>query len=167
MGTHATLDVQSLQTAEWITGKGGAFAIVIVTDFTYKSKTSRDIRSCTRACDTDSWFFFFFFPEDLQNLQKEIIPTPSTPPIHPHDPSNEGFRQIYFSKHLWTLGGKVGVCLQKEAFVKWSTGIMLHQAAGIWTYPAMQEHSLTLWVPGPLRSADKILAFQRHSEFWL
>lgn len=62
--------------------------------------------------------FFFFFPEDLQNLQKEIIPTPSTPPIHPHDPSNEGFRQIYFSKHLWTLGGKVGVCLQKEAFVK-------------------------------------------------
>lgn len=58
------------------------------------------------------------FPEDLQNLQKEIIPTPSTPPIHPHDPSNEGFRQIYFSKHLWTLGGKVGVCLQKEAFVK-------------------------------------------------
>lgn len=70
--------------------------------------------------------FFFFFPEDLQNLQKEIIPTPSTPPIHPHDPSNEGFRQIYFSKHLWTLGGKVGVCLQKEAFVKWGTGIMLY-----------------------------------------
>lgn len=63
-------------------------------------------------------FFFSFSPEDLQNLQKEIIPTPSTPPIHPHDPSNEGFRQIYFSKHLWTLGGKVGVCLQKEAFVK-------------------------------------------------
>lgn len=59
-----------------------------------------------------------FFPEALQNLQKEIIPTPSTPPTHPHDPSNEGFRQIYFSKHLWTLGGKVGVCLQKEAFVK-------------------------------------------------
>lgn len=65
-------------------------------------------------------FFPPFFPEDLQNLQKEISPTPSTPPIHPHDSSNEGFRQIYFSKHLWTLGvrGGVGVCLQKEAFVK-------------------------------------------------
>lgn len=120
---------------------GGAFAIVIATGFTYKSKTSKDIRSCTRACDTDSWFPPpLFFPEDLQNLQKEIIRTPSTPPIHPHDPSNEGFRQIYFSKHLWTLGGKVGVCLQKEAFVKWGTGIMLYQAAVILTYPAMQEH---------------------------
>ncbi|KAL6036314.1 hypothetical protein STEG23_000750, partial [Scotinomys teguina] len=42
--------------------------------------------------------------EDLQNLQKEISPTPSTPPIHPHDSSNEGFRQIYFGKHLWTPG---------------------------------------------------------------
>lgn len=134
-------------------------------DSTYKSKTSGDIRSCTWACDTDS-SFFFFFPEDLQNLQKEIIPTPSTPPIHPHDPSNEGFRQIYFSKHLWTLGGKVGVCLQKEAFVKWGTGIMLYQAAVILTYPAMRELSLTLWVPAPLHSADKILALHEHSEFW-
>lgn len=61
-------------------------------------------------------FFFFLFPEDLQNLQKEIILTPSTPPIHPHDPSNEGFRQIYFSKHLWTLAGGSGSLFAKGGF---------------------------------------------------
>lgn len=87
----------------------------MVAGCTASAKTSGDIRSCTEHV---TQIPDFFPPEDLQNLPKEIIPTPSTPPAHPHDPSNEGFRQIYFSKHLWTLGGKVGVCLQKEAFVK-------------------------------------------------
>lgn len=95
----------------------GVFLIAIVRISLIRAKLA-EILEVVHEHVTQIPNFFFFFPEDLQNLQKEIIPTPSTPPIHPHDPSNEGFRQIYFSKHLWTLGGKVGVCLQKEAFVK-------------------------------------------------
>ena len=44
---------------------------------------------------------FFFSPFWLR---RRIIGTPSLPP--PPGQAAQGFRQIYFSKHLWTLGGK-------------------------------------------------------------
>lgn len=65
------------------------------------------------------------------------------PPLlfYPHDPSDGGFRQIYFSKHLWTLGeegGGSGFGLQREPFVK----ERFYWAAVILTYRAMLEKLL-------------------------
>lgn len=79
------------------------------------------------SCDVDSSFlsfphpelFFFFFLVKKRDYRYTFPPWPSC----------AGFRQIYFSKHLWTLmcvyvcvcgsmRGGGGVCLQKRPFVQ-------------------------------------------------
>lgn len=100
----------------------GSCSNTYVVYVTYESSRNGHIRNCT-------WHVTRIpnpptpFSQKIYRIYKKRLATPSTPPIHPpihpHDSSNEGFRQIYFSKHLWTLGvGGVRVCLQKEAFVK-------------------------------------------------
>jgi len=51
-------------------------------------------------------FFFLSFPRRFTEFTKRDYLYTFHPPNHPHDPSDGGFRQIYFGKHLWTLGEK-------------------------------------------------------------
>lgn len=50
-------------------------------------------------------FFFFFLVKKKDYRYTFPLPPPLPLPPLPW-PSCAGFRQIYFSKHLWTLGGK-------------------------------------------------------------
>lgn len=87
----------------------------------------------TQICD--------FVPRRFRNIgTKRDYPYTFSPPLcFPHDPSDEGFRQIYFSKHLWTLGEGV-----QDSVCKGS--LLLNEvywAAVILTYRAMLKNCLT------------------------
>lgn len=88
------------------------------------------------SCDMDSSFsffsffssprtFFFFFLVKKKDYRYTFPPSSSWP-------SCAGFRQIYFSKHLWTLGESRSL-FAKGAFCSERFWIMPYQAAMILT----------------------------------
>ena len=116
--THTTLEGQSLQTADWRIGNV-AFRITVVTDFTYRSKTSGDIRSCiehvTQIPD--------FFSQKIYRIYKKRLSLHLPPLLS--IPMTQAMKDLGRFTSVNTFGhseGKVGVCLQKKAFVKWGTG---------------------------------------------
>lgn len=79
-------------------------------------------------------FFFFPSPEDLQNLQKEIISTPSTLLTTPMTQAMEDlgrFTSVNTFGHL----GKSRSLFAKAGFCGVRCWVMLYQAAVILTYP--------------------------------
>lgn len=74
---------------------------------------------------TQNFFFFFFFLVKKKDYRYTFPPSSSWP-------SCAGFRQIYFSKHLWTLGESRSL-FAKGAFCSERFWIMPYQAAMILT----------------------------------